>query len=337
MFMDFDPRDLDTDMPSRHDLIVGVTEHSLQLLNALRIQRDPDVESTMMSFDTSDPSFVAPGFITRNIGSDSILTNFEIYSSINRLTKKSELALIASFDGPSRGEFHLNAVSPGVTYPDFTLLINGQEMPSTEPAAQFEINRFLASLIAKNKTGNYDQFDSMDVTNLTINDRLTNEISDLVPNVQVQATYYFGPTLSPTANFIAYTETDGACDYIEVNNEHHTKATLMAVSTMSREERQAMIHKDREVNAEFMMQVLDGVESYSIDVDGKSTQIELTNDLLITTRDFIDEQIAKVFVPEPETRASMDEVIDEASHMNIEDEKELGGTDKIDRTKQEPL
>jgi hypothetical protein len=313
--MNLDPSAFGPEQTSNHELVANISESALQLISALRIQREADIEETLLYIDTEDDTFTIPSFLKRNIAADSEIVELVIDTTLNRLTSKSEISLRISVAGTQN--MLVNIISGGESDdPTTTLMIDDTELPCIEPPTRIELNRYLAGLFAINKTGDYSAFDQMDLSNIHTSERLVEALRDVASDSFVNEKYYLSDTLSPTASSIQYMEYNAIPQSATISIEHHAKASAIELSYTA----QDVGDIDEDEDLEFIMQKLEGARTYRQDVDGISKQVPSTSEFLLVVSDFITSQKETVFTPVAEPLGDRD-IADASVDWNIEDRK----------------
>lgn len=321
--MDFDPAFItpeSVEEEPRHQLILDITETSMQLASQLRIHREPDIERVILRIDTDE--LALPDFIRRNVSADTSVPSIVIDATVNRLTQSAEVDLRIESETMDMIMVISNAKDGETPNSSMITTADSEEFPLLMPPSSVEINRFLASLFVKNKTGDYSAFDAMDLRNYQSTHRLLEALKDIADEVITEEEYYTGSTLGATADSIRFTEYDGTLHSATVNIEHHAKASAAVISFT----KQPMPWEtDDEIdNPEYMMQGLEGVRTYMQDVDGEATNVSSSNDFLRVVRDFLRERRDSVFVqPEivnlDDTETEDGNYADPSLNINIED------------------
>lgn len=312
--MDFDPSDFSSEQIPGHELRADISESTEQLINALRIQRDADISSTLLQLRTENNELATPLFVRRNLDAYSSLEEVSIDATINRLTNLAEIIL--RFDSTGVNGAVMTVWAGSDSEPHASILIDNVELPCLEPPTTTELNRYLASLFAKNKTGDYSMFDTMDLGNTQIVERLIEGIQDVASDVIYDETYFLSSTLSPIADTIRFIEVNGEPQCAAVTIEHHAKASTIDIDYT----KHTKVEPDGEDNPEFLMQQLDGFRTYTQNVDGESTHVPSTNDFLIVMRDFLRHQCDTVFI-QPEESLGHSDIADPSLGINIEDQR----------------
>lgn len=314
--MDFDPSLFDSDNIPKHELILDINESSLQLITALRIQRESDLERTILKINVNDPQFTTPAFITRSIDAESRLRELVVDTEVNRLTNQSETHVRADIEGSE--DVFLSIVVSGAygAEPVSSMIVGDAEVPCLDPVTQSELNRFLVSLFVKNKLGDYSAFDEMDLSDTAITQRLAEALKEVATEVIVDETYFLDKIVSLNANSIRYTEHDGTIHSATVCMEHHARASEVEIG-YTRSPMPMELDETLD-NPEYLMQRLEGVRTFTQDVNGEAKQIDSNNDFLIGVRDFLQARRDSVFT-KPEELLGNTDIEDPTLTMNIED------------------
>jgi hypothetical protein len=325
--MNFDPLGLNSEHTPRSELLLDIKEDALELISALRIQRDSDIERSLLYIDMTKTDVIAPDFMRRNIASDSSIKELLIDTTVNRLTGEAELSLVIDVEGAENIVINVITEAHENGEPLCTIVVNETEMPCIEPATKVEVNRFLASLFTSNKLSDFSAFDSMDLSKAHTAERLVDALREVANDIILDETYFLADTLSATTDSIRYTEADGEIKNVVVSIEHHAKASAIEISYGRKDEQADAREFDELTNViedpEFMMQNLEGARTYTQNVSGESTQVESSREFLIVARDFVNRQKTLVFSPEAESLGDSDiDVADPTFSMNIEDKHE---------------
>lgn len=317
LIMEFDPSFLEPEHVSKHELLLDINETALQLISTLRIHRESDIERAILNFDVDQPGFALPGFIRRNMAEDSSVQDLVIDAEVNRLTNQAQIDIRVGISGAEDGFMNITTGGPGNQEPRSSLMIGDDEIPCLEPVSKTELNRFLASLFVKNKTGDYSAFDPMDLGNATTCQRLVDALHDVASETILDETYYLGDTIGLTTDSIRFTEYDGSLHSATVNIEHHAKASGIEIS-FTNERMPRELDEDID-DAEFLMQELEGARTYTQNVNGESTRTPSTNEFLIVVRDFLHTHRASVFT-QPDVSPLSADIADPSLNINIEDD-----------------
>lgn len=324
--MNKEPRSFDGENIPRTELLFSIGEDTQQLISALKVQRDPDIERTLLSIDLTNPDFQFPDFIQRNIAADSNLVELTIDSTVNRLTQRADLCLQSHISGVEDMFIYIAVSHTTNGEPQTSIVVDNMELPCLDPPKKHELNRFLASLLVRNKTGDYSAFDTMDLSSAHITERLIDEVRDVTNEVITDGTYFLGQVLSPNTDSINFVEQNGTLLNATVCIEHHKKASALDLIYVNQHDEQqpetAETKKLSEAvdNPEFLMQHLEGAYAYAQNVDGESVQVESSSDFLVVVHDFVKTKLDTVFtnldVPLDE------ETVDSASIINFEDRRD---------------
>lgn len=313
--MDFDPSQLREDDSRDFERIATIKESAQHLISALQIERDPDIERTILSFDPQD-GLSLPPFIFRNLQPDSKIDQIWIDSTVNRLTDKGEFAFYtqAHSTGGDIVVIGVNVLSDPDHSLETALVVADDELPVIEPATSVELNRFLASLFTRSKTGDYSAFDEMDLKDPVTLERLTEIISASASESIKHNEYVLSDILSHTMDAITYVERDGMPIECDVTIEHRGKASTFEITLSQDGYEDTRTHDD----PEFIMQALDGIRTYIQDIDGERKQVPSTNDGLQVLDGFLEEKSALVFAKSPEEEFLPEHDVDPSLTINYE-------------------
>ena len=289
--MDFDPATINYEEQPRHELILDITDTAQQLISQLRIQREPNIERVILTLDMDDRHL--PDFIQRNISPDTHIPVIVVDGTVNRLTKAAQVDIRVESENMDMLMNISSVQDGGEPSSSMITLKDLEELPLLMPPSRVEINRFLASLFVKNKTGDYSAFDAMDLGNHETTDRLLVALKDVADEVITEEEYFSGATVGATADSIRFTEWDGTLHSAIVTIEHHAKGSAAEIS-FTQQQLPGEFDEDLD-EPEFMMQDLEGVRTFAQDIDGESRRVASSNEFLIVVRDFLKEQKDSVF------------------------------------------
>lgn len=319
--MDFDPSNAKEDFPNRHELLVKNSELLNELIRMLRFQREPDIEETMFYIDAQKNGLVLPDSVLCNISQDSVAQDLYITATVNRLIDTAELDLEVTIPDGLEANGMRAHMRTGLMAPDCSVFVRGTELPCLNPLTRSNFNRLLASLMSRNKTGDFSRYDSMDTTDAGIAERLLKAIAEErhIDQSITYAEYILSPQLSLDANAVRFTEYDENMYEATVLMQLEEGGAIAAKVDFRQKKDRMKMHPSMRNNTEFAIQSMEGLHFYKIDINGDATPIDTTNELLVTINDFIESRFAEVF-PEPENiTLGQDDIADETSDTNIED------------------
>lgn len=261
---------------SRAELITDIGEDTRKLISALEITRDPDAHISRMQFDLTTRHVAIPPSLAETIDATSEFDHLSVDFEHSKDTNATSLALIFSIeriDGTPISLLIHQIDGKFVTQ----ILIgedSGDPIETLVQPSEEDIARFLASLFAPSKTGDYGAFAGMNLKDPQVLARLEDVLAK-----HADDTISSGVFLIDASN--------GAQHQIEYSKENDTLKTATlehangkTVSVMT------LAFDSDDGDGDYDVASLEGVRVYSRDKDGTSNQQECSTERIIFFDDF---------------------------------------------------
>lgn len=216
----------------RAELLADIREMAEQLVYRTEITQPPSKEEYDISFLPAESQIVGylPPGLYDNIGKTGAITDMRVIGTVNPVTLKSTLDIYFAIK-PERNKTYIISCHPtgDTTHVEIIAPNDRQPIPGLDfPANQ--LKRMFASIFLRNKTGDYESFDKLDISDY---ETVTNILLALVKKSDTQ---FYTATTALRGNdgseaFLSYKKANDTLDEVTIiQNNHDGSTTNTAIS-----------------------------------------------------------------------------------------------------------